>query len=37
MNGARTIRSEKLREQQYMEGFARSLESKSRLGCRWKC
>ena len=28
VNGARMIRSEKLREHQYMEGYARCLESK---------
>ena len=27
-NGARRIRSEKLKEHQYMEGYARCLESK---------
>ena len=28
MNGARRIRSEKLRELEYREGYARSLEGK---------
>ena len=28
VNGARRIRREKLREHQYMEGYARCLESK---------
>ena len=28
VNGAREIRSEKLREHQYMEGYARCLERK---------
>ena len=28
LNGSRTIRSEKMREHQYMEGYARCLERK---------
>ena len=35
VNGARRVRSEKLREHQNMEGYARCLESKSRIGYRW--
>ena len=37
MNGARRFRNERLREPQYMEGYVRGLESKSRLGYKWKC
>ena len=33
MDGARRIRSEKLREHQYREGYARSLEGK---GVEWE-
>ena len=34
---ARRIGSEKLREHQYREGYARSLEGKSRMGWRKHC
>ena len=37
VNRARKIRSEELREHQYMVGYTSRLESKIRVGCRWKC
>ena len=37
VNGERRIRTEKLREHQYMKGYARRLQSKSRMEWRQKC
>ena len=34
LNEARKIKSEKLREHQYTEGYTKRLESKSRMGGR---